>query len=645
MGLALCLAFAGSAAAQEPPRDTARTADAIRVIATRTERRIEDVPLRVEVLEREEIEEKMLMTPGDISMMLNETGGLRVQTTAPSMGAANVRIQGLRGRYTLLLSDGLPLHGGQAGSLGMLQIPPMDLAQVEIIKGVASALYGASALGGVINLGSRRPRATPERELLLNQTTRNGTDAVIWSSERMSRAWGYTVLGGAHRQAGSDVDSDGWIDMPAYRRGVVRPRVFWSGDNGRNAMLTVGTTIEDRDGGTAAGRVTPGGTSFTESLATRAFDAGAVARFPFSTSVFSARGSGTIQRHRHRFGGTLERDRHHTWFGELSLASSHDALTTVVGGALQIETFASQDVARFDYAYTTPAAFAQIDFDPAAWLALSASGRIDAHSAFGALFNPRLSVLFRPGGEWSVRMSAGTGASTPGPLTEQTEATGLTPLRPHPALAAERASSAALDVGGVVGPFEVNATMFLSRIRSPLIVREAPGAPGELEMVNALLPTRTSGTDLLLRHRIAELVTTISYTFVRSTEQAPLALERRPAPLTPAHTAGLVSVWERDGAHRVGLEAYFTGRQSLEDNPYLATSKPYVVFGAIAERRVGTARVFINLENLGGIRMTTHQPLVRPAPGPGGRWTTDAWGPLEGRTINAGARFTFGGSE
>ena len=79
------------------------------VSATRSERRIEGVPLRVEVLGRDEVEEKTLMTPGDISMMLNETGGLRVQTTSPSLGGANVRVQGLRGRYTLVLSDGLPL--------------------------------------------------------------------------------------------------------------------------------------------------------------------------------------------------------------------------------------------------------------------------------------------------------------------------------------------------------------------------------------------------------------------------------------------------------------------------------------------------------------------------------------------------------
>ena len=53
--------------------------------------------MRVEVVPGEEVQEKIMMTPGDVSMLLNETNGLRVQTTSPSLGGANVRIQGLRG--------------------------------------------------------------------------------------------------------------------------------------------------------------------------------------------------------------------------------------------------------------------------------------------------------------------------------------------------------------------------------------------------------------------------------------------------------------------------------------------------------------------------------------------------------------------
>ena len=100
------------------------------VASTRTDKRLEDQPMRVEVLAREEIEEKMLMTPGDIVMMLNEMGGMRVQATSPSLGAASVRIQGMRGRYTRVLSDGLPLFGevgglvrSRAGHIGAEQSP------------------------------------------------------------------------------------------------------------------------------------------------------------------------------------------------------------------------------------------------------------------------------------------------------------------------------------------------------------------------------------------------------------------------------------------------------------------------------------------------------------------------------------------
>ena len=171
------------------------------VASTRTDKRLEDQPMRVEVLAREEIEEKMLMTPGDIVMMLNEMGGMRVQATSPSLGAASVRIQGMRGRYTSVLSDGLPLFG-EVGGLGLLQIPPMDLGQVEVIKGVASALYGAGAMGGVINLLSRRPGREPEQEFLLNRSTRGATDAVTFLSAPFSRL--ECLVAGWRSLAGND---------------------------------------------------------------------------------------------------------------------------------------------------------------------------------------------------------------------------------------------------------------------------------------------------------------------------------------------------------------------------------------------------------------------------------------------------------
>ncbi|MCV0386072.1 MAG: TonB-dependent receptor plug domain-containing protein [Nitrobacter sp.] len=115
------------------------------------------------------------------------------------MGAANIRTQGLEGRYTQLLADNLPLYGGQAATLGLLQIPPTDLGQVEVITGSASALYGAFALGGVINLVSKRPGDAFEAEVLGNVTTRNGQDLTAYAAGPLSGNSGLSLTAGAHR--------------------------------------------------------------------------------------------------------------------------------------------------------------------------------------------------------------------------------------------------------------------------------------------------------------------------------------------------------------------------------------------------------------------------------------------------------------
>ena len=622
--------------AEEEDEHEAGELETVVVTATRSEQRIEDAPVRVEVLAREEVEEKMMMTPGDVAMMLNETSGLRVQTTSPSLGGAAVRVQGLRGRYTQLLSDGLPLYGGQSGSLGLLQIPPMDLGQVEVIKGAASALYGASALGGVINLASRRPDG--DRELLLNASTLGGADAVLWSSGALGGRWGYTLLGGVHRQTLQDLDRDGWADVPSYKRGVLRPRLFWDGGEGRSLFVTVGGTAEDRDGG---GELLSG-MDRREELRTRRRDAGVVGRWMTGGgTLLNLRASGMIQRHDHLFGPVRERDRHNTWFGEGSAARTVGAHTLVAGAALQQETYRAFDVPGFDYTFTIPSVFAQDDWRVAEWLAVTASGRVDAHSEYGTFFSPRVSALLRPAPGWTVRASAGAGYYAPTPFTEETEAIGLADLRPLQSLKPERARGASLDVGRTIGDVELNASVFGSVIDDALrLVPAAAPHSASVALLNVAGETRTWGTEALVRYHAEPWHVTATHTWTHASEPRLDGdlLGRGEVPLTPRHQAGIVGMWEAEDVGRIGVELYYTGLQSLDDNPYRSTSRPYVIFGMLAERRVGRARLFVNAENLLDVRQTRWNSLLLPTRSPELRWTTDAWAPLEGRAINAGVR-------
>jgi len=596
----------------------------VRVTATRGNIRIEDEPIRVEVVDQEEVDEKAVMTPGDIAMLLNETSGLRVQITSPALGAANVRVQGLRGRYTQVLADGLPLYG-QTGSIGILQIPPLDLGQVEVIKGVASALYGSSALGGVINLVSRRP-AEPRLEVLQNVTSHNGSDTVFWlAAPRKEGQWSSTLLGGAHFQGRSDIDNDGYTDLPEYKRGVLRPRFFWENDKGKSVFLTGGAMAEDRAGGSIP---------FPEELRTRRLDGGVVARFVTGDRLIALRGSVMNGRHRRQFGAVTERDSQSTVFSEATVSGSGDGHLWTLGSSWQLDRYRNQTVSGFDYTYSVPSLFAQDEYSPNTVVTFSGSGRLDFHNRYGTFFSPRISALIRLPHAFTTRISTGTGVFAPTPFTEETEATGLSNIQPLSNVQAERAWSASADLGRKSGQFEWNATVFGSVIRHPVVLHET-------EIINLAAPTQTVGTELMARYRRGHFNFIATHTFTESTEIDSSSGFHQAVALTPRHSAGFDAMWENKEKGRVGFEVYYTGRQRLDDNPYRSESIPYVVFGILVERRFGPIRIFVNAENLGDVRQTKHDPLVLPQPLPDGRRAVDAWAPLDGRAINAGIRYSL----
>jgi iron complex outermembrane receptor protein len=145
--------------------------------------------------------------------------------------------------------------------------------------------------------------------------------------------------------------------------------------------------------------------------------------------------------------------------------------------------------------------------------------------------------------------------------------------------------------------------------------------------------------ELLGTFRREPFALTGTYTYVRARETVDGRAEN--VPQTPRHSAGIVGMWEVENVGRLGVEWYYTGRQALEENPYRTSSEPYVVVGVLAERQFGRIRLFVNGENLSGVRQTKWDPLLRPSRGMDGRWTVDAWAPLEGRNVNGGVRLRF----
>ena len=626
------------------------------VTTTRRPTRVADAATRIEVIDQEELEEKVAMSPGDVVMLLSETSGLRVQMTAPGLGAANVRIQGLPGQYSQVLADGLPLYGGQTGSIGLLQIPPLDLRQVEVLKGVASALYGASALGGVINFISRRPDG--EHELLVNGTSRGGADAALWwASEPASEGWSYSLLATAHRQTAEDIDDDGWTDLPQFRRTVLRPRFHWIGQGGGEMLVTAGAMVEDRTGGTVAqGTVPlgdPAGGPFVHVLDTERFDAGLNARWPLQGQrTLTIRASATDRDLDQKFGDVAEPSAFETSLVEAAMDGTSGAHGWVVGIAFQNDRYRNDTAPAFDYSYDTAALFGQDELPVGDAVTLSGSVRVDRHSDFGTFFSPRVATLWRPGGEaspWRVRLSAGTGFFAPIPVTEETEATGLERVLPLAGLRAERAHGVSMDVNRLWtldrGLIETNFTLFGSRLEHATSLVQVSESPPRFEFANADAATRNFGTELLVRWRSGPFSLTATHAYLDSTELPPDIPTRRTVPLNPRYSGTFVFTWEKDEIWRVGIESYYTGAQSLVDNPYLGTSPEFWTFGVLAQRRLGPLSVIFNVENLSDQRLSRTHPLLLPLRAPDGSWTTDAWAPLDGRVFNVAMRWRFGGAE
>ncbi len=608
------------------------------VAATRTQCRLADEPTRVEVTAQDDIEEQVAASPGNVAELLGEASGVRVQQISAGAGGASVRVRGLSGRYTKLLSDGLPLFGLSAESLGPLQISPVDLERVEVIKGAASALYGPTALGGVVNFISAGPSAP--RQVLIDHTSRDGTNLTLWETRPLNEQWGVTLLASADRQSKQDVDGDGWADIPAHARIVARPRVFWNGPDGGSWFLTAGVTLEDRAGGTLPGGRVANGLPFRDAHDTRRADVGSVARIHVGSMVLSLRGSATDQSRSRMFGSTRERDRRQTQFGEVELLAPRRSQVWVGGASFERDAYRAQDVARMDFTYRTAGVFAQHLWSPRPWFGMSSSARADFHDVYGNFVSPRVSMLVKPSRSFNVRVAAGGGAFTPTPFTEETDAVGLARLRPI-ALEAERAWTASVDAVAMAGALEFDASLHRTRIERPVAVRAVAGAAGQLELINAAVPTRVSGIELFARRKRDPVTLTVTYALLGGSEFDAGATGRRDLALDPRQTAGVTVVWEEEDDTRIGLEAYYTGRGWLADDPYRTVSAPYVFIDGVISQRVGRTVLFVHGENLNNIRQTQFDPLLRPTPGIGGEWTTDVWAPLEGRVFNIGLKWRY----
>ncbi|HDS16658.1 MAG TPA: TonB-dependent receptor [Proteobacteria bacterium] len=163
-----------------------QNAEQIVVTATKTEKNLEATPGSIEVVTAEEIEEMNALT---VAEALENALGLVVSSETGRVKSPSIR--GAKSKHTLVLIDGRRIVAGFGDLVNINQIPVVMVDRIEVVRGPASSLYGSDALGGVVNIITRKPTATLRGEL----TGQYGINKDSEGDAFLGSAWGNAFLG------------------------------------------------------------------------------------------------------------------------------------------------------------------------------------------------------------------------------------------------------------------------------------------------------------------------------------------------------------------------------------------------------------------------------------------------------------------
>lgn len=608
------------------------------VSSSRINGRIKDLPTRVEVLGTEDMEEETSMHPSNVAMLLSEASGIQTQQTSASSGNVQIRILGLDGKYTQLLKDGFPMYSGFSNGLSVMQIPPLDLSQVELIKGSSSSLYGGDAIAGIINFISQKPGARPGWNVLTNQTMRGGTDIGSFYTAR-NKHWGFTLLNTFTHQVPVDIHNDGFTVLPKLTAFTVNPKLFWYPTDSATVSLAVNTTLDHRiggdlvavkDGPTAAHPYTEDNQSdrdYYQLEYVQHLGGGRLLTARNSTSLFN-RSIGIMD---YRFSG-----RQWSTFSEVSYLLPWGDHKTVAGVNVSTDQFNEDrrtDSLIRDYSFVTTGVFVQDDWTLGRRWVLETGIRDDYQNRYGNFLLPRVSVLYKLSREWSLRTGGGLGYKSPTIFDAQTEETAYKDVLPiGSGVRAERSAGVNADViySGTIGEdmrATVDQAFFYTRVDHPLVLDSVPSNGAMYAYFsNAGQAYTTRGFETSVRLKQDDWSLFAGYTYVDA-RTGVAALPH--IALAPRSKVVFDLANEKDGDYRVALEAFYTGPQYLYDG---SKTKDYWVTGLLLEKVIRRVTLVLNFEDLTDTRQTRFGPVVVP---PVTNPTfNEIYAPLEGFMMN-----------
>ena len=403
--------------------DTLETNDAVElepivVTATRTPQRLKDTPVITNLITRAEIEATGAENIGEV---LEHTAGIIIHRDGHGDG---VQLQGLDSEYVLILVDGEPQVGRIAGKLNMARLAVENVERIEIVKGATASLFGNAALGGVINIITRK--ATAPFSMQASQSFEQNSTLNSRGTLELQRDKLNALLTLSHnRRSPIDLDaSDLTTTIDGYANVTGSARTEYQLTPATNLVFSGQYFTQDQEGINENGPI--------------AFDRlGDIENFSGSVGIeheFDAKNLQNVsptlltgKLYATRYGDestVINRETRETSSENLNIqdlvkgevqfdTTLWEKHQLTLGGEVILENLQSQRITGGERGLFTNSLFVQNEFRPISAFALVIGGRLDNHSEFGAHFSPKLSAMYRVIDNLRVRASYGQGFRAP----------------------------------------------------------------------------------------------------------------------------------------------------------------------------------------------------------------------------------------
>lgn len=402
--------------------------DEVVVSANRNETSRKHAPVVVNVMNQKLFE---TVNSTDLAKSLNYQSGLRVENNCQNCGFPQVRINGLEGPYSQILINSRPVMSALSGVYGLEQIPVNMIERVEVVRGGGSALFGANAVGGTINIITKDPvnnsfQVASTLSNLNNKVWEQyvGANASLVSSDN---SYGIALYQSYRNRNPYDADGDGFSELGKLNMNTFGLRAYYRPTQFSRLSVEYHTTNEFRRGGNKFD-LQPHETDITEQTK-HVINSGGLTYDLFLNEY----------KHKLSFYGSVQHTDRNSYYGvqqdEAAYGKTYDL--TAVGGAMYVghmnnclfspATFTGgleyqynklHDVMtgygrNLEQSVKVASAFAQNEWNLEHFTFL-AGFRLDKHNLMdNIIFSPRINALWKPSERFQGRLTWSTGFRAP----------------------------------------------------------------------------------------------------------------------------------------------------------------------------------------------------------------------------------------